>query len=242
MADINLVRIDKREPLHITGMQFNGAIVQVELLETGDIWVITNDASLIICERKTPGDLLGSIKDGRIFNQVARMRELTPWAYLIITGELSTSEKNNVIIGHNETGWNYDAVQGALLTIQEMGCHVMHLKNDYQLKAGLERLARRNREAVPIEPARKPYVLSSAENLLTGFPGIGHDKAKNLINILGSPARAISYLTRLGLNTVPGFADGTKQTVRRTLGLKEDEILLVLDALTVEWNDLESTL
>jgi hypothetical protein len=60
-----------------------------------------------------------------------------------------------------------------------------------------------------------------------------------LLKHLRSPARALAYLTRLHLNTVPGIADGIRKGVRRDLGLADDELLMVVNGATYEFCKLD---
>lgn len=100
---MDAVVIDQREPLHIQLINFPGVPVTVSLLGAGDAWISAGD-SLIVAERKTPSDLVNSIKDERLFSQAARCRALTPWAYLVITGEIRADGNGMAIIGGRASG------------------------------------------------------------------------------------------------------------------------------------------
>jgi ERCC4-type nuclease len=60
----------------------------VQTLETGDLHIATDDDKLLIVERKAAMDFVNSIKDGRLFNQVARAKQITPYVYVVIVGSI----------------------------------------------------------------------------------------------------------------------------------------------------------
>ena len=120
---ITAVIIDQREPEWVKQLKFNGVIVSYSVLDAGDFWVITDDNRMLVIERKTPTDLLGSLKDERLFLQMAGLQELRKegyWPYLMISGDLQRGANGHVVTDR-ETGWSWNAVQGALLSIQEIG-------------------------------------------------------------------------------------------------------------------------
>ena len=91
------ILIDQREPAWVQGLSFGGIPVAVTLLEYGDVHVATDDGALLAIERKTPNDLLNSLRDDRLWVQLAGLRRLTPWAYLVITGQLHRSSDGHVV-------------------------------------------------------------------------------------------------------------------------------------------------
>ena len=223
--------IDIHEPVSIQNLQFGGAPLTRLQLEIGDLWASTDDGELLIIERKTPDDLLGSIKDGRLFNQVAAMRTQSKWIYLVITGALAHSIDGMVMTDSRLSGWRWDDVQGALLTVQELGCAVVVCQSDQHYEQCILRLANRDRKAVkPITARVEPHILTEQERLLLALPGIGLERAGLLLGEFGSAAYAIAWLT--WLNTfaeISGIGDGTKHNVRRALGLQGEEWLAVMD-------------
>jgi|SRR3972149_3506963 len=219
---ISAIIVDSREPDHIKAL-FPGAASQI--LDAGDLWVATDDAQMLIIERKdlNTGDFFNSIRDGRLFSQCARMREISPWCYLLISGPfIVEQETGNIIVNYKQTGWQFPAVQGALLTVQEIGVMVVHANSDADYPACVERLANRERGELHVHPPRTPRILSAGENILASLPGIGWEKTQALLNFCKTPAWALSYLTHLGENGVPGIGDGIKRGIRRALELDEE--------------------
>lgn len=239
------VMIDSREPAYIQALNFGGVPKIAMQLETGDLWCATDDGQMLIIERKTPSDLLGSIKDGRLFQQVAAMREKSKWAYVMITGALAHTLDGHVITDNRTTGWKFDDVMGALLTVQELGVSVVNCQSDQHYEEAVLRLARRDRKAVKtIEPRMEPHVLTEQEKVLISLPGIGIERAGLLLGEHGSAAYSIAWLTWLdSFAEVSGIGNGTKHGVRRALGLKPEEWLSVMDSERSQYaaNHLQTT-
>lgn len=231
------ILLDSREPLSIQALKFGGVPTAIVPLDCGDCWASTDDGQMLVVERKTPADLLGSIKDGRLFAQVAAMRERSKWAYLMITGALAHTHDGMVIAESRTTGWRWADVQGALLDVQELGVSLVVCQSDTHYEEAIMRLARRNRKAIkPIEPRTQPHVLTEQEKALIALPGIGLERAGLLLGEHGSAAYAIAWLTWLNsFAEISGIGDGTKHQVRRALGLNPDEWLAVLSEEKAEY-------
>jgi ERCC4-type nuclease len=219
------VLIESREPNWVQNLKFGGVPVTVATLDAGDIHVATDDGLLVI-ERKTPDDLLQSIKDGRLFQQCAAMRKISDWSYVIVTGELQRGRNGNVVTARGETGWNWNAVQGALLSIQELGVFVTFCAGDTDFEDAVIRLANRKRdETMRIVPAKTPVTVGRDLAILSDFPNIGLDRAQGLLEHCGSLAWALVALT--DSVPVPGIGEVTKRLARATLGLHDDEEIVI---------------
>lgn len=222
------VLIDQREPDHIRSLQFGGIPVAVTMLDAGDLVCTTDDDAMLAIERKTPGDFLNTLKADRLFTQCQGIRAVTPWAYLVITGQLTPGPGGSVLADGRATGWAWASVAGALLTVQELGVHVLQLPNEQAFEQAIVTLGNRNRDNVPIPPARNGVVLTPAEAVLAALPGVGPERADAVLRHCGSAGWALSYLTRLGENGVPGIGDGIKQRVRQALGVEPGNELTII--------------
>lgn len=225
---ISAIIIDSREPAWVQDLRFDGIPTSVQLLEQGDLMAAC-DGDLILVERKTPDDFLNSLKAGRLMLQLANMLTLTRWTYLMITGELKLGV-NGEVVTSRVTGWNWDAVQGAILSIQEMGVYVVQCQGDEDYEAAIIRLGNRDRSKItPVQPAKQPHVYSQAEAVLAALPGIGFKRLKPVLDAGGgSPAWAIALLTNLDeVENFPGVPYGDRQRIRNVLGLKSDEMLAI---------------
>jgi len=223
---IKTVVIDKLDFPYIHNPDFGEVpVINDIVLNAGDMQIVTSDNQILVIERKTVGDLLGSIADNRLFNQAAKMRKVSSWCYIVICGALIWNDEGKIVLqrqhDHKTIKWDMAAVWGALLTVQELGVGVIFCANDDDFVPCVERLAKRERGEINIHPARQPHILSPGETLLASLPGIGYEKVKALLDFCNTPAWALNYLTTLGKDGVPGVGDGIKRAVRKALELED---------------------
>jgi len=222
--------IDSREPTWVQRLTFGGALTTVTALEHGDLLATTDDGTLIAVERKTAGDLLGSLGDGRLWPQLAGMRQQTPWCYLVVCGLLSPSADGYTTTERGVTKWPWASVQGAMIQAQELGVVVVLAADDQDYEATVLRLSSRSHDAtVMIKPVKEPSILSEAERILTAFPGIGLERVGAILDYTARPCWALAWLTHLdATDKVPGVGLGIKRNIRSALGLADNESLWVL--------------
>lgn len=229
---------DSREPASITTLAFGGAPKTVTELAAGDLLAMCADGAVLAIERKTASDLLNTLAGGRLFPQLARLRETTPWAYLVVCGLLYCGANGRVVVedgsalGTRESGWDWWAVQGALLTAQEIGVRIVFVPapSPDAYEQAVLKLARRSRAALPVPPVRDTTMLSEYEAVLTALPGIGQKGAAAILAACGTPAWGLVSLTenpdlpgrkRYPSLPIAGVGPATRRAVRDALGLEE---------------------
>jgi ERCC4-type nuclease len=185
---------------------------------------------MLAIERKTSSDFLNTLRDDRLFPQMAKLKTVSPWPYLVICGELRPGPNGQCLTEGRETGWNWASVSGALLSVQELGIHVVQCAGDTDYEATIIRLANRDRSNLRVSPPRDVTIIGEAEVILSSLPSIGAEKVQAILSYAGNPAYALQWLTDdTGPNgQIPGIGDVTKRKIRRSLGLKEDEVLAVM--------------
>lgn len=231
---ITAVLIDSREPEWVQRLTFGGVPATVIELEAGDVHALCDDGCLLTIERKTTEDLLGSLRDERLLPQIARLVEtrldeqaiegsFKTWPYLVITGSYYRGPGGKVFTGDRGiTGWNWDALQGALLTIQEMGCMVINAGGDEDFEAAIIRLANRKRDAIKPLPPRPPSIVGPGATFLASLPGVGIEHTLRLLEWSGNvPAHALAGITDLDIECP--LPTATRKRVRAMLGLRDKQ-------------------
>jgi ERCC4-type nuclease len=224
------VTVDDREPAWVKGLTWKGAPRQIARLDTGDFWLSCSDGELLVVERKTASDLVSSLAHDRLFNQVGRMRELTEWCYLIISGGIAPGP-GGMTAGPGiriDNGWNWCSVTGALSEVQELGVVVLNVYEDADIEPELLRRVARKRGPKRIRPPRPIEFVSESEAIIASLPGIGEERARVLLEHFASPADVLDYLTGDNKRVIPGIGPGIRARVRKALGLEEWGCLSVL--------------
>lgn len=233
--------IDSREPQWVQDLTFGGVPTAVAALDYGDLHVLCDDDCTLIIERKTPDDFLGSLKDDRLFVQSAKCAKArldaqlsyatldTIWPYLVITGTFYPAENGKTITPRGVTGWNWNSVMGALLTIQEMGTAVVFAASDDDYEKLVINLSNRSHEPeTQILPPKPPSILSPGHQILASLPGIGMERLKTAMDYAGGlPGWALVGLTDLNLD-YKGIPKNTQRTIRAALKLKPNERLEIV--------------
>lgn len=234
MPEITAVIIDSREPVWIQNLKFGGIPTSVTMLDTGDILAATSDGHTLIVERKTPDDFLNTLKDERLFPQLARMVEkrnaqiankqpVTEWAYLMIEQPFVADQHGKVVTDRGVTGWSFASVMGAILSIQEMGVFVVYAAGAADYQDAIIRLGKRNRTPeMTILPPRPPNVLGPKATFLASLPGVGIDGVQKLLDWSGhNVSHALIGLTDMEIKSPVGMA--LRRRLRDVMGLQDGE-------------------
>ena len=104
---------------------FGRANVVPVKLPTADLAIqLMNDAGILRVERKDPNDLLASIGDGRLSQQVDAMVKSGAWSAVIVTGSLSYDAEDMLCVNGRSTNWHGNRVRGAIRACQWAGALV----------------------------------------------------------------------------------------------------------------------
>jgi len=207
---IKSIIIDSREPESIHKLDFGNTPKMKMTLEAGDLWVACEDGCTLVVERKEPNDLLASIADNRLFNQAAKMKQISQWSYVVVTGKIDDA----LAIDRN---WTYAAIWGALLSVQELGVMVVFCDGDYDFAPCVERLAKRTRGDMKIKPVRNAYVFGGQEAVLASLPGIGAKKAVDYLklfdNNLGETIMTLCHPA--SAKNIPGWGEKSAENLKK---------------------------
>lgn len=232
MPTITAIMIDSREPDSVKNLKFGGIPTTVTMLETGDIYAVTDDGHTLVIERKTQDDFLNTLKDDRLFPQMARMVEkrntqlangepVTEWAYLVIEEPFTADRSGKVITSRGVTGWTWASLQGTLLSIQELGVMVVYANGALDYQDCILRIGRRSHDAqMRVMPSKVPNVLGPAEVFITALPGIGIERAQEVLDWAGyNIAHALIGLTDMEIKSPVSL--GMRKKLRDVIGLED---------------------
>lgn len=220
------VLIDAKQPDVLNHLPFDGATPLRVPLAAGSVNLIAHDGALLGIERLPVESLPMAIRRGTLADRAAALRALTPWAYLIIVGELAPLRNGKAVIAGQPSGWDWRSVQGALASVQELGVVVLEAGTDQQFGELLVSLARRERGSVRVSPLRDVLFTTPAEQLLCSIPGIGEEKAESLLAEYPSAAWALIALTNPDY-APKGIGPKTIASARAALGLHDSQQLCI---------------
>ena len=211
-------------------MQYNPTIASND---DTDFLVTCDNGDLLAIERKSPNDFLASIVDGRIKSQVEKMKVLTKWVHIVITGDLKTEiNKRNEKITDSRHKWTIGKVEGAKMSPQQMGCVVIHCDGEDDFIPCIVRIANRSRDNIIVKPVRQITVFGGQEATLASMPGIGSEKAMRYFQMFGTLSNAVMSLCAPDLaKDIQGWGKKSAQTLydyfawddNGIIGNKEDE-------------------
>lgn len=219
-----IVTVDSNEITHhpeFLKMDLDGCLVVGGKLQAGDFRINKPDGSIVLIERKSPRDLLESIRDRRLFNQMADMLEVTKWSYLLVNGHLRQSPEGNVDYSRRgvweKTMWTWGSIQGSLLSLQELGALILY---DVHVPDAIRRIVKRSQSNVKIEQRRKSHIYSKDESVLMAIPGIGGSKAHDIMMHFPTPGYALEWLTneRHEEPKIKGISNATKRKIINFFG------------------------
>lgn len=227
---IKKIIIDSREPENIRKMNFAGAVKSVMLMEYGDFLVTCDDGQTLVIERKEPEDFIGSMESGRLLKQafgLSKLRDAGLWPYVMITGEINPGPEGSCWVDGKLVHVRFEAVQGMLLNIQELGVFTVFAKSGRDTADAIMRLSNRKHESIMNVPGakKKGTTTTSASDFLAGLPGVGTGHAETLLTHCGSAAKALEDLTTGAY--IPKFGKKRRDAIRDILGLKPAEVLQI---------------
>lgn len=196
-----------------------GAAVEPRQLDVGDF--ILSDR--VAVERKTCADFIGSLVDGRLFDQLKQLKAY-PRPFLLLEGDS--------LYGHRNV--SAEAILGALAAVTiDLGIPVLQTKDSLDTARFLLAVARREQQRENRKLAvRHGKPLSDDDRqvyILSGLPGISDILARRLLDRFGSVAAVLAAPTT-DLAAVEGVGPSRASEIRRILDLPARRVGKALSA------------
>jgi ERCC4-type nuclease len=214
-----LVVVDTREASKmgklVASLRSAGCEVREERLEAGDFYVPGEPSFLV--ERKTPVDLVSSVRDGRLWRELDKMKSSGLVSYLLVEGPLSLIERF--------TDWSQSSVAGLLVSVSDgWGVPVLWAPSQPWTVSYLLSMARRARReekrsyplrVVPKRAEPREAMLAVVE----GLPGVGPERAEALLKKFGTLSALFSASAE-ELEQVEGVGEKTARRLEELFRLK----------------------
>jgi len=202
--------------------------VPIDALGRADLAVTCQDGAMLGIVYLDLVGLFHALRTNELMSRLVSARQRWPWTYLVLGAVLSPSaDGRHARNARGEgSGWAWDAVQGALLSAQEIGVGVIQIPHVDLLAAQLERLAKRDRSPVRVRPPRDSLFYEPGQDLLMALPGIGEGKADALLAFCDGRADLALMCLTSDIAKAPGIGPETKKAARRALGCPDGYALL----------------
>jgi Fanconi anemia group M protein len=196
---------DYREKEIIEHLKKMDTIVNEMNLEVGDFIA----SERVAIERKSYNDFIGSIIDGRIFEQATNLRK--------------GFEKSIILIeGYSNREINDNALKAALATLMiNFGVSIISTKNPYDTAKTIFWIAKKeqteNKYGVSFKVGKKPKSMKEMQEfIISSIPGISNVLAERLLNHFGSVEKIFNADER-ELRKVKGIGEKMAKNIRKIL-------------------------
>jgi len=209
---VNIV-VDAREPeLMLVLLERMGVDVERRLVTPGD-YIVSQECGV---ERKTVGDFINSLFQGRLLEQMTRLKEAYPRPLLLLEGDIGVELEGRR---------NPRAFWGALLKIElDLAIPTVVTMDMKQSADAIYTLARRLQkkvgERIPLR--HKPKMLTEKDLqifILAGLPNIGDELSHRLLSRFKT-LRAVFNASAKELTKVEGIGPMRAEKVAKILGVE----------------------
>lgn len=191
-------------------------------LETGDYMFENRDTDeCVIFEYKTMKDFIGSVGDGRIFEQVKRMNDEFDWSFIVIDGTIEDLKKENLrrIIQKN-TGRPFSLAQfyGA---ISKLNCYttVVQCHNQAQAFNYMEKQMLKIFDDTPLSKNFKHDTDNAVLNYLTCIHGIGYSMAELIVDEynINNLHELVDIANSVDFTGIKGIGNKTAEKIKKNI-------------------------
>ena len=204
-----VVYVDNRElrsgvPKHLKEL---GAEIDVRTLDVAD-YVVSEEVGI---ERKSANDFIQSIIDGRLFDQVERLKRAYEKPVIIIEGEL-----------YGIRNVHPNAIRGAIAAVTlDWGVPILFSSGTEETAQFIYLMAKREQEErkkeVRLRSEKKSLTLAERQRLIVeGLPNVSATLAKRLLKHFGNVERVFTA-TEEELQEVEGIGPKKAREIRRVI-------------------------
>ncbi|ACJ16557.1 helicase-associated endonuclease for fork-structured DNA [Thermococcus onnurineus NA1] len=204
-----VVYVDSRElrsgvPKHLRGL---GAEVEVKTLDVAD-YVVSEEVGI---ERKSANDFIQSIIDGRLFDQVERLKKAYEKPVIIIEGQL-----------YGIRNVHPNAIRGAIAAVTlDWGVPILFSSGPEETAQFIYLMAKREQEErkkeVRLRSEKKALTLAERQRLIVeGLPNVSATLAKRLLKHFGNVERVFTA-TEEELQEVEGIGPKKAREIRKVI-------------------------
>ncbi len=174
-----------------------GIEVIVKRLDDAD-YVVTHSSYMVAVERKSAGDYINSIADGRFFDQLHKLSSSYGLSFMVVIGEPDYYRIKK------------DAFMGSLLSValkSKQRVIPLRVESEEDFCLILKSLNKQVEEGrLRTAPRMRKTMVDDNIAMLTAIPGIGEEKARRLLEKMGSVQKVVNA-SIADLKRVEGVGD-----------------------------------
>ncbi len=176
----------------------------------------------VACERKTKEDFLQSIVDGRLFRQLADLKQRYPSPFLIIEGPSPLENNRNI---------HPNAIRGAIASIAiEFAVPIIWTQSQHETAEMLYAIAKREqlqiKHAIAIRCKKKAKSMNQVQEfLVAGLPKVSGTIAKRMLKYFNTPEKVFTSESS-ELMKIPGVGKKLAKQIRDILTKKYEKSIL----------------
>lgn len=189
-------------------------------LETGD-FIFDNGDEEVCFEYKTMKDFIGSVSDGRIFEQVKRMNDEFDWSFIVIEGtieDLQRENKRRMLQQNTGRPFSLSQFYGA---IARLNCYttVVQCHNQAQAFNYMEKQMLKIFDDAPLSKHFKNDADNPALNYLNCINGIGFKTGKLIVGEFNikSLNDLLTVVENEDLTSINGIGKKTEEIIREVI-------------------------
>jgi DNA excision repair protein ERCC-4 len=201
-----------------------GQVSQVTERYGCDFLIFSRALGRIGIQRKTISDLIASLRDGRLQREIGQIQTLDI-RVLLLEGNPGWTTDGSLFNGGTSGTWTKAQHYGLMWSIQLLGFWLMQsdtVEDSASLLSMLERWAGKSKHTSLLSRSAPKSIWGKADSkewqihIMQGFPGVGYEKAKAIVEGVGG----LPFCLRsdVFLTNIKGVGKGIEKAIMEALG------------------------
>ena len=192
----------------------------IKELDTGD-YIFDNGEEKICFEYKTVRDFIGSVSDGRIWEQVKRMNDEFNWSFVVIEGtieDLQRENKRRMLQQNTGRPFSLNQFYGA---IARLNCYttVVQCHNQAQAFNYMEKQMLKIFDDTPLSKNFKHDTDNAVVNFLCCIHGIGYSMAELIVDEynINNLHDLVDIVNTVDFTDIKGIGNKTAEKIKKNI-------------------------
>jgi DNA excision repair protein ERCC-4 len=222
-----MILVSPTEPLHVRAM---GKVSSTPENSGCDVLIVSRRKKLGIQRKRFPEDLIASLEDGRLSDQLTKMASLDRACVVLIGYPRFTGDGELVYNSYSQRTWTFGSIWGAVASMAlEARVGTFWVRDEQEFVAlmgvleGWNGRERHTTVSTRSRPKAKGWGISrkvQEAHFLQGLPGVGPELAERIVERFGGLPLKWA-VTPTEMMTVPGVGKQKVEKMREMVGFDE---------------------